>query len=111
MAAAFNEIGVDCVSAVLVESADVEKLIEHKIVKANDGGFSTGKGFDPMFNFSVKGRGSANENILGTASGSYIPDQISSGKIIITNVKNSQTNEDFDSFEVSGVAYPAAGGA
>lgn len=108
MPAAFNEIGVKCVTAALVESVDVQKQLEHKIVKKSDGAFETGNRFDPNFEFTVKGRGVASEDILGGASSSYVPEQITGGKTIITSVKNSQTNEDYNSFEVSGVNYPGA---
>jgi hypothetical protein len=108
MPAAFNEIGVKCVTATLVESVDVQKQIEHKILKKNDGAFETGNRYDPSFSFTVKGRGLANESELGGSSGSYVPEQITGGTTIITSVKNSQTNEDYNSFEVSGVNHPAA---
>lgn len=42
MAATFNEIGVECVTATLVESVDVSKNIDHKIVKTNLGAFDSG---------------------------------------------------------------------
>jgi len=108
MPASFNEIGVECVTATLVESVDVSKNIDHKIVKKNDGAFDSGNKFDPTFEFSVKGRGSAAETLLGTAGSTYLPDQISGGVTLIKSVKNSETNEDYNSFEVSGVNYPGA---
>ena len=108
MPATFDQIGVECVSALLVESVDVSKSIEHKIVKKNDGAFDSGNKFDPTFEFSVKFRGSAADSILGTAAAAYIPDQISGGVSIIKSVKNSETNEDYNSGEVSGVNYPGA---
>lgn len=108
MPATFDQIGVACVSATLVESVDVNKVIDHKIVKKNDGAFDSGNKFDPTFEFSVKGRGTASEGALGTASASYLPDQISGGVTLIKNVKNSETNEDYNSFEVSGMNYPGA---
>ena len=40
-----------------------------------------------------------------------MPEQITGGTTIITTVKNSQTNEDYNSFELSGVNHPAAGAA
>ena len=107
MAATFEEIGVECVTATLVESVDVTKSIDHKIVKKNDGSFDSGAKFDPSFSFSVKGKGSAADSELGGSGGSYLPDQIAGGTTIITSVKNSETNEDFNSFEVTGVNYPA----
>ena len=33
MPAAFNEIGIKCVTAALVESVDVQKQLEHKIIE------------------------------------------------------------------------------
>jgi hypothetical protein len=108
MPASFNEIGVKCVTAALVESVDVQKQLEHKIIKKNDGAFETGNRYDPSFSFTVKGRGVASEDILGGASAAYVPEQITGGTTIITSVKNSQSNEDYDSFEVSGMNYPAA---
>ena len=111
MPAAFNEIGVKCVTAALVESVDVQKQIEHKIIKKSDGSFETGHRYDPSFSFSVKGRGVADESLLGGASAAYVPEQITGGTTIITTVKNSQTNEDYNSFELSGVNHPSAGAA
>jgi len=111
MPAAFNEIGVKCVTAALVESVDVQKQIEHKIIKKSDGSFETGHRYDPSFSFSVKGRGVAAESLLGGSSAAYVPEQITGGTTIITSVKNSQTNEDYNSFELSGVNHPAAGAA
>ena len=108
MAATFNEIGVECVTAALVESVDVTKTIEHKIVKTSVGAFDSGARFDPSFEFSVKGRGSVADSELGGGGGSYLPDQIAGGVTIIKSIKNSETNEDFNSFEVTGVNYPAA---
>ena len=109
MPAAFNEIGVKCVAAALVESVDVQKQIEHKIIKKSDGAFETGHRYDPSFSFSVKGRGVAAESLLGGSPAAYVPEQITGGTTIITSVKNSQTNEDYNSFELSGINHPAAG--
>jgi hypothetical protein len=38
-----------------------------------------------------------------------VPEQITGGTTIITSVKNSQTNEDYNSFELSGINHPGAG--
>lgn len=108
MSASFNEIGVECVSATLVESVDVVKNIDHKIVKTNLGEFEQGNKFDPTFSFTVKGRAAVADTVLGSATASYIPDMVSGGVTIINSVKNSETNEDFNSFEVSGINYPDA---
>ena len=111
MPAAFNEIGVKCVTAALVESVDVQKQIEHKILKKSDGAFETGNRYDPSFGFTVKGRGIADESLLGGASAAYVPEQITGGTTFTTSVKTSQTNEASIWFEVWGVTHPAAGAA
>jgi hypothetical protein len=108
MPATFNNIGIGSVSASLIEALDVEKKIDHKVIKKSDGTFDSGNRFDPMFEFSVKGRGSAETSLVGGAGGSFAPSQVSGGTTIITKVRNSESNEDFNSFEVAGVNYPAA---
>ena len=105
MPAAFNEIGVKCVTAALVESVDVQKQLEHKILKKSDGAFETGNRYEPSFSFTVKGRGIADESLLGGASGAYIPEQIAGGTTIITSVKVTENNDDFPGFEIQAVAY------
>lgn len=64
MPAAFNEIGVKCVTAALVESVDVQKQIEHKIIKKNDGAFETGNRYDPSFSFTIQRDRQIAKNIL-----------------------------------------------
>lgn len=108
MPAAFNEIGIGSITASLVETLEVEKKIDHKVIKTSLGGFAQGHRHDPMFEFSVKGRGNADASLLGGTGGAYAPSQLGGGVTIITNVKNSETNEDFNSFELSGVNYPGA---
>lgn len=108
MPATFTDIEVKCVTALLVESVDVTKQIDHKIVKKTDTTFDSGTKFDPTFEFSVKGRGSAADSLLGTSSSTYIPDQITTGVTLIKSVKNTEVNDDYNSFEVSGVNYPGA---
>jgi len=106
----FDELGVGAVTAALVETTEWTKKIEHKIVQKSDGKFDSGKKVDPMFEFSTKGKGSADlATLLGTdGDADYVPSAISDGVTIITSVKNSQKNDDFNSFEVSGVNYPGA---
>lgn len=108
MPASFNNIGIGSISASLVESLDVEKKIDHKVIKKSDGAFDSGNRFDPMFEFSAKGRGSVETSIIGGPAESFTPSQVGGGVTIITKVRNSESNEDFNSFEVAGVNYPAA---
>lgn len=107
MPVTFNEIGVGSVSGDLIESMDVTKTVEHKVLKRSDGGFESAQKFDPSFEFTIKGRGPTDQSDVGT-SGTLIPDNLSGGVTIIKSIKLTQTNEDFNSFEISGVNYPGA---
>jgi hypothetical protein len=106
MSATNLEIGVKQVTAQFIESVEVSKNFETKMIMSTEGGFGAAKAFDPKFEFTVKGRGST-EVEAGSSGGNLVPSEVD-GKVIITSVKNSQTNDDFNSFEVTGVAYPGA---
>ena len=108
MATIFNKIGIQSVGAEFVESVEVTKTVDTKLIKSTDGGFGAGKGFDPKFECSVKGRGSTSMTAGQTNPGAYLPDSIAGGLTIITGVKISQKNDDYNEFEVSGVNYPGA---
>ena len=109
MPATFDEIGVGTVTGALVESVEVSKKLDHKIVKKSTGAFDSGNKFDPTYEFSVKGRGSVEvASLIGKTAGAYQPDVITGGVTIVTSVKLSESNEDFNSFEISGSNYPNA---
>jgi hypothetical protein len=74
------------------------------MIMEQDGTFCDAKIYDTSFKFTVKGRGTTSVTVGGTTGA---PSGVT-GKVIITSVKNTQTNEDFESFEYSGVAYPSA---
>lgn len=99
------DIGITQATGTLLESVEWEKKVEERVIKNKSGGFGDGKAFDPVIEFSVKGRGSTNMNVGVGAAG--IAD-ISGGTTIITKVKVGEKNDDFDSFEYSGTNYPGA---
>jgi len=107
MPVTFNEIGVGSVSQSLVESVDVTKTVEHKVLKKSDGGFESAHKFDPSFEFTIKGRGTTDQSEVGSV-GTMIPDTVTGGATIIKSIKLTETNEDFNSFEISAVNYPGA---
>jgi hypothetical protein len=107
MAVTFSKIGVQSVSAELIESVETTKSLDTKMIMSSEGGFGAGKGFDPKFEFSVKGRGAATVD-AGGAVGAYLPEGITGGVTVITSVKLSEKNDDFNEFEISGVNYPQA---
>ena len=99
------DIGITSATGTLLESIEWEKKVEERVIKNKDGGFGEGKAFDPVIEFSVKGRGdTAMEVGLGAAGIAGI----TGGATIITNVKQGQKNDDFESFEYSGTNYPGA---
>ena len=108
MSVTFNEIGVQSVSAELVESVEATKTMESKMIMSTSGGFGAAKTFDPKYEFTVKGRGTTTIDAGATSAAGYLPSYISGGRTIITSVKLSEKNDDFNEFEISGVNYPDA---
>ena len=103
----FNTIGVQSVSAELIESVETTKSLDTKMIMSSEGGFGAGKGFDPKFEFTIKGRGTTDLE-AGDDPATLLPDSITAGVSIITSVKLSEKNDDFNEFEISGVNYPEA---
>ena len=108
MSVTFNKIGVQSVSAELVESVEATKTMDSKMIMSTEGGFGAAKTFDPKYEFTVKGRGTTTVDAGDGSAGDYLPSYISGGITIITSVKLSEKNDDFNEFEISGVNYPDA---
>ena len=108
MAVTFNKIGVQSVTAELIESVESTKQMESKMIMSNEGGFGEARTFDPTYEFTVKGRGTTSVKAGDESAAGYMPDIISGGRTIITSVKMTQTNDDYNEFEISGVNYPEA---
>ena len=109
MAITFNQIGVQSVSAELIESVESTKNMESKMIMSTEGGFGAAKTFDPTYEFTVKGRGTTTVEAGDTSAASFIPDYIPTGGVtVITSVKLSEKNDDFNEFEISGTVFPDA---
>lgn len=105
----FNQIGVQSVSGEFIESVEATKQMDSKMIMSTEGGFGAAKNFDPTYEFTVKGRGSVNIDAGDMSAAGYIPDYVStSGVTVITSVKNSEKNDDYNEFEISGKIYPNA---
>ena len=100
-----TDIGITQATGTLLESVEWETKIEEKIIKATNGSFGQGQTFDPIIEFSVKGRGTPSVAVGIGAAGIAA---ITGGTTLILKVKQSQKNDDFDSFEYSGTNYPNA---
>lgn len=100
-----STFGITKISGDLIESVDVTLSAETKELIKSDGTHSTARNVDTSFSFSVKGKGDLPAITLGGTSGA--PTGVT-GKVIVTKVTESQTNEDWQGWSYDGVAYPAA---
>ena len=105
MPAGPSNIGITQATGTLLESVEWERKLEEKVIKDLSGGFGQGQAFDPLIEFSVKGRGDTTMAVGVGASGIAAN---TGGTTLILKVKRSQKNDDFNSFEYSGTNYPNA---
>ena len=97
--------GITKITGTLVESVDCTLTGETKELINADGTHSEATIMDTQFSFSVKGKGDLPTITLGGAVGE--PDGVT-GKVIVTKITETQTNEDWQGWSYDGVAYPAA---
>lgn len=112
MAANLNDVGIQASALSLLESIDYSKKLEEAVITDSDSSFGHAQAFNATIDFSLKGKGDipatlvvGGENIAAAAlTGVNDGD----GTTILKSVKISETNTDFNSWEVSGVYYPLA---
>lgn len=97
--------GITKITGTLVESVDCTLTGETKELINADGTHSEATIMDTQFSFSVKGKGDLPAITLGGAAGE--PDGVT-GKVIVTKITETQTNEDWQGWSYDGVGYPAA---
>jgi hypothetical protein len=97
--------GITKISGTLVESVDCTLTGETKELINADGTHSAARIVDTQFSFSIKGKGDLPAVTLGGSTGE--PDGVT-GKVIITKITESQTNEDWEGWSYDGVGYTAA---
>lgn len=97
--------GITKITGTLVESVDCTLTGETKELINADGTHAEATIMDTQFSFSVKGKGDLPTITLGGATGE--PDGVT-GKVIVTKITETQTNEDWQGWSYDGVAYPAA---
>ena len=105
MPAGPSNIGITQATGTLLESVEWETKLEEKVIKTLTGGFGQGQAFDPIIEFSVKGRG---DTAMAVGIGVAGITAITGGTTLILKVKRSQKHDDFNSFEYSGNNYPNA---
>ena len=100
-----STFGITKITGTLVEAVDLTLTAENKELINADGTHSAARSVDKSFSFSVKGKGDLPAITLGGANGE--PTGVT-GKVIVTKITESQTNEDWQGWSYDGVAYPFA---
>jgi hypothetical protein len=100
-----STFGITKITGTLVESVDVSLTGEVKELITATGEHSAARVVDTQFSFSVKGKGDLPTISLGGSDGE--PTGVT-GKVIVTKITETQTNEDWQGWSYDGVAYPAA---
>lgn len=99
-----NGFGISALSGTLIESVEISYESEEKMLMDRLGEFSEARLIDTTTTFTVRGAGETSVAIGGTSGAPTGVD----GKVVITSVKRTQVNDDFEKFEYSGTAYPGA---
>lgn len=99
-----NGFGIQALVGTLIESVEISYDSETKMLMDRAGEFSEARVMDITHGFTVRGAGDTGVTIGGTSGAPTGVD----GKVVITSIKRTQTNEDFERFEYSGTAYPSA---
>jgi hypothetical protein len=108
MAVVFNRIGVYSAGGEFIESTEATAQLETKMIMSSEGGFGAAKTYGVTYNFTTKGRGSTNQK-AGDTTTTLVPDFLPTGGVcVVTSVKSTEKNDDYNEFEVSGTYYPEA---
>jgi len=99
-----STFGITLLTDTLIESVTVSQSAEVAVIMQSDTTFGQAKAHDYKQTFSVKGRGTPMVAVGGNTDGP----SLLKGKVIITSVKKSTNNGEFNSYEFSGEAYPHA---
>ena len=99
------KFGITKHEGALIDSVDVEKKIEQKALKGTDGNVARVHVYNPTNSGSVKGHGALTV-VPGVGDAGVAG--ITGGVTVITSVKESENNEDFDGWEYQFENYPNA---
>jgi len=112
MPANLNDVGIQSTALSLVEGVDYSIKLEEAVVKESDSSFGDAEAFDPIIEFSIKGRGDIPAGLAAGSDGGTdgvltgINDGL--GTTIIKTIKRGESYTDFDSWECSGSYFPSA---
>ena len=96
--------GVTNVSGSLIERSELEHDSDVKVLLDSQGQFSAARTVDDSYKFTVSGFGDLS---LAVGGNSGAPTG-ATGLVIITSTKITTTNEKFQGWEITGMAYPHA---
>ncbi|MHA3773664.1 hypothetical protein ACXR0O_19180 [Verrucomicrobiota bacterium sgz303538] len=99
------KFGITRHAGTLIESVETTKKVEKKELKGSNGSVARVKAYNPTTDFSVKGHGT-NAIVPGTGANGIT--DLTGGVNVIEELKQSESNDDFDSWEYSGTNYPSA---
>ena len=100
-----TDLGVKLVTHATAQSVEVSSKGEVKTLIDKDGNYSQAAVQDPTFEFTVRGKGASCPAQIKDSTGA--PSGVT-GKIIVTSVKESTSNDDWEEWEYSGSGYPSA---
>lgn len=108
MPVTLTAIGIQSTDIALVESFDLEKKTDLKSVNESDGGFGAAGTQDPIWEFSVQGRGDLPAGVaLGIDTATTLTPVVG-GVTIVERVRKGEKNDDFQTWEFSGKNFPGA---
>jgi len=112
MAVNLNSVGIQTTALSLCETVEYEQRTEEVVVQDCDSGFGAAEAIDPMIEFSIKGSGDLPAGIvIGGDGGSNmditgVNDGAGTETRIITSIRESESSDQFNTWEASGVYYP-----
>ena len=114
MAVNLDDVGVQSWTAPtgsICESVEYEQKTDTAMITSCDSGFGAAEAFAPIVEFSIKGRGDLPTGFAvgtdGGANGTIDGVNDGSGTSIIESVKESEKNDDYNSWEISGMYFPS----
>jgi len=97
--------GITRNAGALIDSVEVEQKIEQKALKGSNGNVARVHVFNPTSSGSVKGHGAL---AIVPGVGDAGVTGVTGGVTVITTVKQTETNEDFNGWEYQFENYPNA---
>ena len=105
MPSSVADIGVTAYSEDLTQSVEITKSVEELHIAEKDGTYGQGKTFDPTFEVSVSGRGDLPALTIGSTA---TITGVSGGVSIITNISQTERNEDYADWSFTMRNFPGA---